>query len=540
MDIGINVHPAPTRSRRNPPMDQASNIKMAETIIKWHKKDYLLGPFEPSDPFVKDARVNPVFSVPKPDNTVRPVINYSKQLNGNSLNDCLYPEWCSVEYVKIQEIVYIIWLVGIGALIWAKDLEDGYFNIRVKESQIKLMAFSFAGFIFVPMVLAFGLSTAPLIFTIFMGYVISAIRFADISLTYIGVKEADLQLQYFQKEVEFIHKNGIVYVPLISFYLDDIFGVHRPNKVYQQYSLAGKILIFLGLSAKQKKDRPPSTIQIILGLEYDSVKQEVRTPREKAVKYMKFGREILLKKNVKKRSLFSLTGKIRHASGQCKPLSAFARGVEIHGHKIKGWNHHIDITRRLRKDILLMIKALDFVKDRGVPFQHILNPGSRFDLHIYTDATSKFGGIGAFIEINNAPWIQVHWNEVSNTSHLDIQWKEMAAIAVAISVFKNQLRGKHICVWTDNEPVQWMLIKWRAKLERPDLQNLIRYIAELCIFNTITPWWEHIKGDNNNTADFLSRFYPNPWKFSRVSPAPSKSSAISALQFIIDRFGQKC
>ena len=71
------------------------------------------------------------------------------------------------------------------------------------------------------------------------------------------------------------------------------------------------------------------------------------------------------------------------------------------------------------------------------------------------------------------------------------------------------------------------------------MQNLIRFIAELCIFNSISPWWEHIKGDYNNTADRLSRFHPNPWEFARVSPANTKSAATQTLQNIIDRFGQK-
>ena len=315
--------------------------------------------------------------------------------------------------------------------------------------------------------------------------------------------------------------------------------MHRPNTVWSQYRLAAKILKFLGLSAKERKDRPPNTTQIILGLEYDTIKQEIRTPAEKAAKYIKFGNDILNNKKVKKRSLFSLTGKIRHASGQCRPLSAFARGVELYGHKVTHWDHHIDINRALRKDIELMLRALDFVKNNGISFNQILKPGSHFDCHIYTDATSKFGGVGAFIEINGAPWIQVHWNEVSNTSHLDIQWKEMAAIALAIAVFKDRLKGKHVCFWTDNEPVQWMLIKWRAKLKRPDMQNLVRFIAELCIFNSITPWWEHIKGDMNNTADRLSRFYNDPWKFARVSHAHRKSSASNTLQYIIDKFGSK-
>ena len=61
------------------------------------------------------------------------------------------------------------------ALVMAMDLDEGYYNCRVRPDQIWLLAFTFAGFIFIPMVLAMGLSSAPLIFTIFMYYVIKRI-----------------------------------------------------------------------------------------------------------------------------------------------------------------------------------------------------------------------------------------------------------------------------------------------------------------------------------------------------------------------------
>lgn len=536
VDIGVSETVPITRSRSNPPQNNEDNIKMAETIIKWHKKGHLLGPFNKEDDRVKKCRINPAFCVPKPDNTARPVINYSKTMKGSSLNDLLDPQWCTVKYVTLQQIVFRIKTVGKKALMWAKDLEDGYFNLKVNPSQINFMAFAFSGLIFIPLVLAFGLSSAPLIFTIFMDYVISAIIYKDTSVSFCGMTHRYFRNDLFPDQSKLVHQNGVIYLPMIMAYLDDIFGINKGLLAWKQYKLAGWMLNFLGLSAKAKKDRPPAPVQILLGLEFDAIKQEVRTPKEKVVKYQKFASTILSKKKVVKKQLFSLTGKVRHAAGQCRPLAAYARGVEAYGHKVRHWHYNIDISRSLRKDIHLMMDALNITSDRGTSFDFILNPRGTADLQMYTDATTKYGGIGGFIEKSRAPWIQVHWNEVSGTQGLDIEWKELAAIVVMFMTFKHKLKNTHIIVWTDNDPVKWMLIKWRASLARRDLQGMIRFLAGICIEYNINPWWEHIKGDNNNTADALSRFKSDPWQYTRVSHSKSKTPASHHLQYLIDNF----
>ena len=539
INIGMDHIPTPTKARTNPRMDLQSQIKLGESIIKWHKKGYTLGPFLPSDPFVQDCRINPIFAVPKPDGTARPVVNYSKVINGRSVNDMLYPEWCTVEYIKIQEIVFIIQLMGIGAKIWAKDLEDGYFNIKINPSQMKVISFTFLGLIFVPIVLVFGLSSAPLIFTVFMGYVLQAIRFRDKSLSYYGIPaiEFDNNRQLFQQEIDIIRIKDIVYIPLIMAYLDDIFGVHREHKVQKQYQMAGTVLRFLGLSAKEAKDRPPNTTQIILGLEYDTIKQEVRTPKEKVEKYSLMGQEILENRKVKKRVLFSFTGKIRHAAGQCKPLAAYARGIEEYGKGFK-WDHRIHINRSLRKDIKFTIDALQFAAENGVSFKQIIQPGISIQVEAFTDATSKYGGIGGWINEHNGKWFQVHWKQLPNTTHLDILWKEMAAVAVAIDIYRDRFAGKFVRIWTDNDPVKWMLLKWRSKPERTDLQGMIRFIADICVYWKITPWWDSLSTTANVTADRLSRFHKNPWEHSNHQPYKIQSkSATQSIEYLIDKFG---
>ena len=108
MNFGLGDRsPKPVQSRSNPPMDLESRIKMSTTILKWYKKGYLLGPFKVGDPLISDLRLNPVFCVPKPDGSVRPVVNYSKSINGSSLNELLDPRLCTVEYLKMCRHLYV-------------------------------------------------------------------------------------------------------------------------------------------------------------------------------------------------------------------------------------------------------------------------------------------------------------------------------------------------------------------------------------------------------------------------------------------------
>ena len=535
LDIGLPTIPPPVHSKSNPKMDLKSKIKMGQTINKWHKAGYLMGPYPKDHPIAKTCRINPVFCVPKPDGSVRPVVNYSKQINGQSLNDILRPDWCTVEYIQLKEIVFTIQQMGVGAMIWAKDLKDGYFNIKIRPEQCKSIAFVFAGLLFIPMVLVFGLSSAPLIFTIFMWYAVSAIRFTDRDLMWMSVHKSSFHRKYFQTEADIHFDNDLVFFPLVMYYLDDIFGVQIPSKVDRQYKLAGETLKFLGLSAKEAKDRPPNTTQLLLGLEYDTIAQEVRIPEYKVIKYKEYAESLMRKSQVTKRELFSLTGKARYASIQCKPLSSFARGVEVHGHRLNNWSLRINMTNRLKKDIRLIIEGMEHNIDRGISFNFILKPRDQFDLIAYTDATTKSAGIGGFVEIKNAPFFQVHWSEVSESKKYDIQWKELVAIAVLIECNVNLFRGKCVNIWSDNEPIIWMLIKWHAPLHRKDLQHILRRIAKLCIFNNIIPWWDYIEGPKNVTADRLSRFMPNPFEFAKIKPGKNQSlEARTALQQCLD------
>ena len=210
----------------------------------------------------------------------------------------------------------------------------------------------------------------------------------------------------------------------------------------------------------------------------------------------------------------------------------------MHGHHLNGWNLHINMSSRLKKDIKLIMAGLQHNQQYGKSFDFILKPRRCFDLTAYTDASGAIG-IGGYVAIPDAPYFQVNWNEIRDPIDTDINWKEMVAICVLIETNLDLFKGKCIQIWSDNEPVVWMLIKWRAPLERKDLQHILRRIARLCIFNNIIPWWDHIEGKRNIVADRLSRFQPNPFESATVTPATKPlSRARQCLQECVDLCAQ--
>ncbi|NRA00410.1 MAG: hypothetical protein HRU01_28315 [Myxococcales bacterium] len=543
--------PPAGRCRRNPPIDLAGKIKFGEKLLKWFKKGHILGPFHPDDHILAEhgARVNPVFQRFHNDGSSRPLVNCSKELDdgGLSLNDIIREgPRASVEYIKVRELIATMLAVGPECWIWVKDLDEGYYNCRVRPEQCWLLAFQFAGLVFVPMVLSMGLSSAPLIFTIFMSYVVKALLQDEPALNFIEVPIDSVDLKNFGPDsgIEIIADRNVVRIPLIKAYVDDIFGFATKATIHAQYHAVQRMLRHLGLNAQPSKDRRPAPTNIMLGVEYDVVNRCCRTPRKKALEYVAFANKLLERRRVGMKELFSLCGKCRHIAAHCKVLSAFARGVEarcfapFRGRPIN-WSHTLPLRRRLRSDIELMRDAMIHSVGHNVPWRHILGRADDTEFNAFTDAAGVHGGIGGYLHQPKCRWFQIRWTAVSLHDHCDIMWMEMAAIYVLLKCNVEQLRGRHVGFYCDNEPVVWMLIKGRSSLKRPDLQLLIREISRICHWNGIEPWWEHIAGDDNVTADRLSRFLGDPFGVTNCQPIKNTNlTALVALKLALQQSAQ--
>ena len=170
----------------NPRFSIHDKIGIGTQLIKWRKHGHVIGPI-PLDIAIKNNIViNMIFGVPKPNGDTRPILHLSDKPTTNAaVNQFLDSSMCTVEYVQFRELVETIRALGTNAFLWAKDLEDGYYNVPIQIDDIWNLGFFFDGKIYVFKVLPMGLSSSPNIFTEFMFFALWAIKYNDPKLYFL-------------------------------------------------------------------------------------------------------------------------------------------------------------------------------------------------------------------------------------------------------------------------------------------------------------------------------------------------------------------
>ena len=169
---------------------------------------------------------------------------------GGSINDGIDPALCSLHYSIVDEAVALARWFGVRARLAKLDLQSAYRMIPVHRLDQHLLGMSWQGQTFQDRALPFGLRSAPIIFTAVAN-----------GLACNGVKN-------------FIH------------YLDDFFFAGPPGSAdcAQALEVAVPLCSKLGLPVALSKVEGPATVLTFLGIEIDTVHQELRLPQTKLSK----------------------------------------------------------------------------------------------------------------------------------------------------------------------------------------------------------------------------------------------------------------
>ena len=556
--IGLDGdYPARLKTHNNFPAEQLPLV--AKEVLKWHKAGYIFGPISLKDAKQQQLTVNHFFAVPKGENKVRPILNLSdKSVIGSSINDHLSEELCTVEYVQQLEIIETLRALGPNAWLWAKDLKWGYNNVPIRKADVRYLCFYFMGKIYCYQVLPMGLASSPKIFTDFMSFSIWAAKHEKPPLHYIVTNNTIVDPSNFGKCADITEyvsgkdKNASCKtkkassndeiteykVAILLNYLDDILGGHKTLQLAQaQYDHVESVLNKLQLQSQPNKARPPAQVQIWLGKEYDTVRQWVKLTADKFHKYVTEMKSFLQKRKAPQREFLTHIGRARHMGTIYKTLNAFARGLERWAYSVPELEDMIHISEAVKRDFEFTIWAMELAHKEGASFSSFFKPQPEsFDITIFTDA-SKSIGVGGISSTGH--YFQHKWTEIdlSEPEKRDIQWRELCAVFMAIHCLQGELSGKSVHIYTDNDPVKWMLIKMRSRLARPDLQIIINKICEILLEQHIEIWIDHIPGEENKCADALSRYFPNP--LASAPFAVSKHcNAIDSLQLASDLAAQ--
>ena len=122
----------------------------------------VLGPFKRS--LFPEVHVSPFGVIPKADPGKWRLILDLSSPHGNSVNDGIAKELCSLSYVSVDDIATRVLKLGRGALVAKFDLKAAYRHILVHPDDRRLLGMEWKGGLYLDATLPFGLRSAPVIF----------------------------------------------------------------------------------------------------------------------------------------------------------------------------------------------------------------------------------------------------------------------------------------------------------------------------------------------------------------------------------------
>ena len=141
-----------------------SAAKVTVAINKEVERKHTSGPFS-TPPFL-DTHCSPVGSAPKPDGSVRLILDLSSP-RGDAVNEHINQEDFACSYSNFDDAVNIVRKLGRGAWLAKADIKHAFRLCPVRQEQWHLLCYSWHGKYYVDTRLPFGSRSSPYIFNAF-------------------------------------------------------------------------------------------------------------------------------------------------------------------------------------------------------------------------------------------------------------------------------------------------------------------------------------------------------------------------------------
>ena len=395
---------------------------------------------------------NRLFLVPKPNNKWRPILDLS------NLNPFL-----KVEKFKMETPETIRTSLQRGEWVTSVDFRDAYFHIPIQEQSRKYLRFHVQGQTYQFKALPFGLSTAPLEFTVI-------------------AKEVKLMA---------MHK-GI----RIHQYLDDWLVRAMSYQVCIQHT---RVLLEMcqelgWVVNREKSELDPKQVFDFVGYQFDLRSGRVRPTPDRWQNLKTKIQAILARPTCPVRQFMSLIGLLTATEKQVHLGRLHMRPIQWH--LKNNWRvpesleKIIPIPRSLHPHLQWWLDESNVLQGQPLhPVEHALQ--------IFTDASKE--GWGAHLNELTArgPWSVPE-------SKLHINYLELKAVFLALKEFQELCTGKIVLVASDNTTVVAYINKEGGMRSGPLCAVLWR-ILTWCSQKQVTLKARHIPGHLNVIADKLSR-----------------------------------
>ena len=395
---------------------------------------------------------NRLFLVPKPNNRWRPILDLS------TLNTFLNTESFNMETPET-----IRTSLQAGEWVTSIDFKDAYFHIPIHSQSRKYMRFHIQGRSYQFKALPFGLSTAPMEFT---------------------VVAKEVKLMALQKGIR-THQ-----------YLDDwLVRASTHDTCLQHTQTLVTLCQELGwLVNKEKSELVPKQVFNFVGYQFDLKEGKVRPTGERWQTLTDKIRSILSDPVCPVRQFMSLIGLLTATEKQVHLGRLHMRPIQW---RLKNnWR----VPESLEK-VIPVPKSLHphlrwWLEEGNVLLGRPLHP-LKHALQIFTDASKE--GWGAHLDEHTA---RGTWSLPESKLH--INHLELKAVFLALKEFRTLCYNKTVLIATDNTTVVAYINK-EGGMKSGSLCALLWRILSWCTRQQITLRARHIPGRLNVIADKLSR-----------------------------------
>ena len=483
--LGLSKNPSPrlVSSTTNHGSSYKYYKYLDEFFMKGLEKCELSGPCR-FPPF-KEVHISPLMTAPKKPFARRVVFDATfgeYSLNRNTPGEMYCNEICQYDYPSVDDFREVIVKAGRGCLMWKRDLSRFYLQIPLDPVQYPLVCCIWRNRLFFFTALMFGLT------------------------------HSGLQGQKISSAVAWIHRGlGLKTKEKIPFtclnYSDDFGGCESTEKrAWESFLALSNLLSELGLIEADSKAHSPSTKMPYLGVEFDTMEMTMSVPPEKVEELRNDLSLWKRKKNVNKRSLQSILGKlfwvsrcVKYSRGFMSRLLSQLRSLsEAPDHK------NVPIDEGCKEDInwwsryLRHFNGTELIQSYiplDLPLHDMLDSGA---IVVCGDAQPNGGGAYCGEEYWSREF-HVWLNEPTIPIHI----KEFWVLIVSTGLWSSDWSGKPVYFYCDNQAVVEVLN--REKPKDPEMQMLLREFLYFVCSRSFNPIIRHVSSKENSVADFLSR-----------------------------------
>ena len=227
----------------------------------------IVGPF--STPPLATLQCSPIGVIPKRQPGEWRLITHLSFPHGESINDGIPEEICSVKYLSFDNAVDLVVKHGKGAWLAKTDIKSAFRLLPIYPGDFDLLGFKFQGFYFIDKCLPMGASRSCALFETFSTFL-------------------EFQAKKVTKSAAICH------------YLDDFLFISGEGRTAccELLSSFQEMCAELGVPLAPEKTEGPNVVLTFLGLEIDSVQQLVRVPQDKMVALFKLLQQVYIVRGI--------------------------------------------------------------------------------------------------------------------------------------------------------------------------------------------------------------------------------------------------